>query len=285
MSKKLAILVSKKYSKEYHQDDVLLKEAMEAAGVETDIINWDNEHYDFSKVDGAIIRSCWDYDQRVEEFLETIEKISKMTTLINPYSTIKNNSDKSYLKVFSNKGIPIVETYFLTKIYELPSLLNRVKSDTIIIKPSVSASGRNTYRLSKSELGIKDIVCDILKHSTVLIQPFYDSVQTAGEKSTVVINDEVVFTMNKKPKEGGYLVHTHLGGTYTPDEVSKKDESFIKDVIKHLPDKTAYVRIDYLFNENNEPRLLELELIEPNLYLNNNPRGLKLLSDYILQTI
>lgn len=285
MNKTCVILVSDYYCKKPHQDDVLLKQTLESLNISTDIVAWDDPSYDFASTQCAIIRSCWDYDQRIDEFLNQMKRISEKTTLINPYETIKNNSDKSYLKSYSNQGIPIVETFYLKNFYELPDILNKIPSETIIIKPAISASGRNTHRLSKTDTGIEQIVQNILQHSTVLIQPFYDTVQTIGEKSTVVINNEVVFTMRKVPQSGHFLVHTHMGGTYIPDEVSKKDESFINDVIKHLPKKTAYVRIDYLFDKDDQAKLLELELIEPNLYLHNNPKGLKLLCDYVLETI
>ncbi|MCH4891026.1 hypothetical protein EZV73_25840 [Acidaminobacter sp. JC074] len=284
MKKRITILVSEYYRINQHVDDLTLKKALLKENYYVDIINWDNKEYDFEKSDLVIIRSCWDYDQRVDEFLETMQGISSKTKLINPLSTIIENSSKLYLHDLSIKGIPIVQTEFLFSPNDIASALDNISTEMVILKPTVSASGRNTFRFSKDDPDLIMYSSRILEESSAMLQPYIDSIETSGEKSTVVINNEIVFTMNKIPAEGNFLVHTHHGGQYIPDKVDASDMAFIQKIISNLPDETAYVRIDYLHKENN-PLLLELEMIEPNLYLHKNPIGLSHLVNYIKQAL
>ena len=277
---KIAILVSKKYYEENYIDDIILKQALESRGHNVIIMNWDNTQYDFSENDCAIIRSCWDYDQRVEEFLIYLENISKETQLINSFSILKENCSKTYLLRLKSIGIPIVESRFIHNLDDLNKSLASLKDDILILKPTISASGRNTHRLRRSDPNLRTLAIDLLKNGSIMIQPYLSSVESLGERSTVVINNNIVFTMLKKPAPGKFLVHNHNGGTYSPDNLQENDKAFIQNIISKLPDKTAYVRIDYLYDKG-EAKLLELELIEPNLYLHQNPKGVRHLCDYI----
>lgn len=276
---KIAILVSKAYLKEPYIDDLTLKTALESRGHQVHLVNWDNGTYDFVQDDFAIIRSCWDYDEQVDVFIKKIENISSKTRLVNPFETIKKNSNKIYLENLKLLGIPIVDSVFIHSLAALEDGLAQITSDQIILKPTVSASGKNTHLLKKSDPDLYMLAASLLTKSSILLQPYLSSIETEGERSTVVINNNIAFTMLKRPAPGQYLVHNHKGGTYTPDQVLEKDMPFIEKVISHLPLNTAYVRIDYLY-EKGEPRLLELEMIEPNLYLHQNPKSVEFLCDY-----
>ena len=285
MTKDVAILVNEKYFLNNHKDDIALKDALEKMNITADIINWDNEDYAFNKVKVAIVRSCWDYDQRLKEFLPKMNQINEQCTLINPYETIKQNCNKTYLMELQEKGVKIVETHYIFYESQIEEVLNKCTGDIVVVKPTVSASGKNTYRVSKKDPQLKDIILKLLDNSEVMIQPYIKTIETTGEKSSVVIKDEIVFTMLKKPANGNFLVHPYLGGSYIKDSAADKDLKFLNQVISLLPKDSGFVRIDYLFNEKDEAMLLELELIEPNLYLEQNPRGLELLCLYIKEKL
>lgn len=285
MSKKkdLAILVSGEYVNPPYKDDLALKEALERMGCSVHIIAWDDQDVDFGKYHTAIIRSCWDYDKKVSTFLNKVKEIDKQCLLLNPFSLVKENSDKRYLEKLKAKGVPIVPTLFMEKIEELK---NTFQSEYIIVKPTISASGRDTHRFHKEDLSAIEECCkELLLHKKVMIQPYISSVEKRGERSTVVIDGIPTFTMQKTPKEGGYLVHTHWGGTYVPAEPTKEDIDFLEKVIEALDQKPLYMRVDYVYDENDQQILLELEMIEPNLYLSQNEKGLNLLAEKLSKLI
>lgn len=285
MKKKIAILVSENRFKDPFIDDILLKNELESRGFEADIIYWDCGKYDFASVDLAIIRSCWDYYNKIDDFLERMKLISQQTLLVNSYETVLKYCNKTYLNDLKDKGIPIIDSEFLTSSEGLKTALSKIKTNQIIIKPTISASGMNIYKIERDHQSLHSIVDKINKKSEVMLQPFMETINSIGEKSTIIIDNEVVLTMKKKPAAGEFLVHKSYGGSSTIDQVDAKDLDFINKIIVNLPDNTAYVRIDYMFNDDNQPLLSELELIEPCLYLYQNPKGLKYLSDYITNAL
>lgn len=275
-----AILVSQKYYDEPYVDDIVLRDELIACGHTAKLVAWNDENIDFSLFKIAIIRSCWDYDQRLTEFLKRLYVIQSKCLLLNPYETIKENSSKLYLKYLQEKGAPIVPTIFIHSELDFQKQKIDFNSEQIIVKPVISASGRDTYRYNSNDTkGIEETVKKILKTKTAMIQPYIESIETVGERSTVVIDGQSVFTMKKKPARGSYLVHKHWGGTYTETIPTEQDLLFLKETISLLEEEPLYVRVDYVYGKDKKPLLLELELIEPNLYLAQNTLGLKILSE------
>ncbi len=278
----IAILVSQKYADHPYEDDLVLKGALEDSGYGTEIVAWDSDDFDFSLARVAIIRSCWDYDQRIDEFLEKMQTIAQKTVLVNDIKTVIHNYRKEYLLELNQMGIEIVPTQFVRKMEEIETALELIQSDEIIIKPAISASGKNTFKVHKKDIKrCYSKVQEILQKTSVMIQEYFRSIETCGEKSVVVINGEITYTMLKKPRQNGFLVHIHHGGTYVPDRVEKDETEFIHKVTNTFDQLPAYMRIDLLRDSANNLALLELELIEPNLYLSKNKRGLELLTTYL----
>lgn len=286
----VAILVSQKYNKNPYADDIALKKSLEGNGYTAQIVAWDDERIDFKSFKLAIIRSCWDYDERVYEFLVRMESISKYCKLINNLETIEANSNKYYLKGLESRGVRIVPTEFAnTTAHAKTALKNLFKdrfSDRVVIKPVVSASGRDTYLLDRDdEDSIIKRAAAILKKKDVMLQPYISTIETIGEKSTVVIDGLPVYTMLKKPASGNFLVHEYHGGTYTETQIGSIEKAFVKQIISTFPERPVYMRVDYLFDQKGKPMLLELELIEPNLYLSKSELVLKKLTQRLIEIL
>ncbi|MBN4069612.1 MAG: hypothetical protein COA82_13450 [Alkaliphilus sp.] len=156
----------------------------------------------------------------------------------------------------------------------------------VVIKPVSSASGRDTYLIDiDDEKVIVKRAGDILKKKDVMIQPYINTIETLGEKSTVVVDGVPVYTMLKKPKDGSFLVHEHHGGTYTKTQISVVEKAFVEQIISTFAEKPVYMRVDYLFDQNGAPMLLELELIEPNLYLSKSELVLAKLTQRLIEIL
>jgi glutathione synthase/RimK-type ligase-like ATP-grasp enzyme len=281
----IAILVSDEYSNQPYEDDLALKEEIEKRGRTCQIISWRDLNIDYRTIGSVIIRSCWDYDQYLEDFLQILKGISHQSVLFNSYGIVEKNSDKTYLKELEKKGIAIIPTIFLDKA-ELDMSLIPAQWKTLIVKPSVSASGRNTYRVSRENA---EYACSSVSmqccNSSVMIQPYIESIENVGERSTIMIGGLPVFTMKKTPEKGGFLVHEHYGGTYEETQIDQIDRHFLKNVWNSQTEEPLFMRVDYVYDDKGKPLLLELEMIEPNLYLARNPLALKMLADKLCRSV
>ncbi len=285
---KIAILVSSKYAKENYIDDKMLCDALIGQGLYANIIAWDNES-ELKEYNIGIIRSCWDYHNRKEEFICQLEKYSKFMKIFNSVQTIKWNSDKRYLLDFDDR-FKVIKTKIANNQKELSSILDDFKESCLVLKPTVSASGMDTYKVkAKNKVAVLDAAQNIFKlNKSVIIQKYISNIEKQGERSLVVIDGICTYAYKKMPAEGNFLVHNHWGGSVSPSSVTDEDKALTKKILEYLyerlNEKPLYMRIDLLY-ENNEPLLLELELIEPGLSLSKNEASLKLLVDAIKDRI
>lgn len=300
---KLAILTYSNYSDEAQIDDVVLREAVTRRGLAAEIVVWDNPDIDFSEFSHAIVRSTWDYDQRAAEFISFLEKLeSDGVVLFNPLELMRANTDKRYLTELAKPSLNVVPTIFIDpQTFALTDLTNDGVDhfsfsclqtaldhtvgvydsfEYLIIKPTQSASGKHTVRVPcQDRSAINEAVATIPAYAAIMVQPYLDMVETHGERSTVVIEGQACFTMKKVPAEGGFLVHTEHGGTYTPTELEPADTAFIDSLIANLETVPLYMRVDYVCDSRMNRMLLELELVEPYLYLNKSALALNKLAD------
>ncbi|AGT44600.1 ATP-grasp domain-containing protein [Treponema pedis] len=282
--KKIAILVSGEYKKQPTKDDLLLQNELQNRGYLADITVWSDTSTDFSEYDLAIIRSCWDYDSRLTEFLRQMKKIENSSLLYNPLDIIEKNSDKRYLLDLQTTGIKITPTVTADNLNNI-SIPPEWKK--VVIKPNVSASGKDTYRYSiDEEEKIKAACSDIIEKGKLpLIQKYISSIETFGEHSSIVIDGKITLTVKKTPAKGGFLIHKHFGGSSTSVQTSEKEKSFIRNILSKLESLPLYMRVDYLKDENDNFLLLELEQIEPHLYLTESVSGLEALTDGIIKRL
>ncbi|NKQ41779.1 MAG: hypothetical protein HF962_09485 [Sulfurovum sp.] len=278
----IAILVSKKYQETPYEDDLLLKYRLESFGYSVDIVDWNSDRYHFHQAIICIVRSCWNYHIYKYDYLKKLLLVSRQSMLINTHAIIEKYFSKQYLLDTNKLGINTIPTRLAKNTAEVLSAIKHLKSDQIILKPDISASGNNTYKIdscNKQKIIEKSKV--ILSSGKVIVQDYIDTVITHGELSTVVIAGKITFTMHKRPASHCFLVHEHHGGCYTPTKIDEKCTSFVYSVLGLFENIPTYTRIDYLISEDGNPILLELEVNEPNLYLSKSEETLNSLCQEI----
>ena len=285
MKKRIAILASRDYGPlTPYPDDALLCESFNSLGHEAQIVCWDDEDINYTQYDCAIVRACWDYDRRLSEFLGVLSHINRQTALFNSYPVILENTNKRYLLELEKSGVPIVPSIFFDDIEKLyvPDEWHK-----LVVKPAVSASGKDTsLHLATDIDSIQAAAAEILNQGkSILLQEYLPSVEEYGERSSVIIAGRTTFTMKKTPKTGGFLVHIHHGGSYTKVDIAEDEKRFLELLLSKISIVPLYMRVDYLRRSDNTICLLELEQIEPNLYLRQNKEGLKLLTQETLKRI
>src|SRR5665213_2220794 len=86
-------------------DSALLLAALEAAGMPGELVIWDDQNVDWESYDLCVIRSTWNYSQRLDEFLRWAQDVARLE---NPYPVVKFSTDKHYLGELAARGLAVV---------------------------------------------------------------------------------------------------------------------------------------------------------------------------------
>ena len=257
--------------------DNQLVEPMSNNGWECYFIPWDKEKIDWNYFDLAIVRSTWDYQGRIKEFLKVLADIDSSNCILqNSLDLIKWNIDKTYLEILYQKEIKIVPSLFFKKFStdKLKNSFSYFSTDKLIIKPCISANADDTFILKKDKyFDMRSQLKDLFNNRRFIIQPFIENIITEGEYSLIFFKKKHSHTLLKKPKKNDFRVQEEHGGKLQlVTNTNKKMLKFAKNVIDKLPNECLYSRIDLVRNKRSY-LLMEIELIEPSLYFNLNPEA------------
>jgi O-ureido-D-serine cyclo-ligase len=207
-----------------------------------------------------------------EEFLQFAKNVETKTKLFNSYEVMKWNTNKTYLSILENKGVPIIPTKFASNIDEaLPAIKWAYEtSSAIAIKPTVGAGARLAGKASTEEEAIEYVKRILEAKRTVIIQPYISSVDDEGEKAIIVINGEISHTAKKVPAltKGG---HGDAAGQL---EITTE----MKDIVKTISSAVSewndllFARVDVV-RMGEKLVLMELELTEPWLFMQFRPEA------------
>lgn len=275
MYKKVAFL-SMDSLKNFYTYDKLLFEPLKTLGWIAEEISWRNEKVNWSDFEAVIVRSTWDYQNDLEKFKIVLEKINSVSHLENDLELMKWNMNKNYLFDLEQKGVRIVETIWEKKFNSETALkyFEKLNTDEIIIKPNISANADNTFRLTKEKLydNISELE-KIFEAKEFMVQPFIQNIIDEGEYSLFFFNGKFSHSVLKKPKEKDFRVQEEHGGDIQPITAPAEIVLVAENIIKKLFTIPLYGRVDLVRTKNNEFALMELELIEPSLYLNKDEKS------------
>jgi glutathione synthase/RimK-type ligase-like ATP-grasp enzyme len=269
-------LVSARRARGLDEDMPPLLEAFAAAGAAAQILEWDDAAADWSGCDAALLRSAWDYAERVGEFLSWVQRVAAMTRLLNPAPVVRWNCDKHYLRDLAARGLPVVPTHFAEPGTRadatLKVFLTAHACAELVVKPAVGAGSRDTRRHARGAR------TEILAHMqglldtgrAVMLQPYLESVDHDGETALVFIDGRFSHAIRKGPllpqgaaATGALFAAEHITARVpTPAELEVGTR-----LIAALPYPTLlYARVDLIRDRQGAPCLLELELTEPSLF-------------------
>ena len=229
---------------------------------------WDDESIDWTTFDYLLFRNTWDYYQKEVAFNDWLQKIESLgVKTLNPIATIQKNKHKFYLKELQNKGVLILPTIFVEKNSNknLEAVLPE-DWQKIVIKPAFSAGSYLTKLVDRSEIAtIQDEFQEHLLTKDFLLQEFRPEIKDLGETSFIFFNGNFSHAINKKPTDGDFRVQIQYGGKYSLVEPRIELINQAKQVLEQITEKLLYARIDGIVKEN-QLHLMEIELIEPDLY-------------------
>ena len=236
--------------------------------IQADVVVWNDPTVNFSDYACLIFRTTWDYFEHPEVFAAWLDKIAQLgIKTINPISAIRRNQHKFYLKDLQDLGIAIISTVFIQKNsgLDLEALIPE-RWQKVIIKPAVSGGAYLTRLFERRETAsVEAEYGPIAAERDLLIQPFMPEIQEQGELSLLFFGGEFSHAVLKRPSAGEFRVQSQFGGNYTALEVSDELLATAQKIIAAFGGELVYARVDGIISEGNF-LLMELELIEPDLY-------------------
>ncbi len=243
-------------------------EALGRAGFEVEALSW-TEARELGGYDAVLPLVVWGYHFRFAEWLALLDRMEGAGTppTINPPALLRWNSDKSYLEELAAKGVPTVSSRTVAALDEEALADARAAfGDDLVIKPLVSAAADGTYMLGPS-----DPLPDAARGQRMLVQPYMPSIAATGEYSLILFGGTFSHSIVKRPKAGDFRVQPHLGGSETPCPPPPGAIELATAALAAAPAAATYARVDMIEDEAGALQIMELELIEPALWLQHSP--------------
>jgi glutathione synthase/RimK-type ligase-like ATP-grasp enzyme len=270
---KIALLTSDHIPASDKPEDQLLINALHEYEVEAQSVDWHSPNVVWSDFDAVLVYSTWDYYENPSEFVDLLRQIEDSGTKVyNSSSIVEWNADKKYLQDLETWGLKTIDTVYLSpgELENLETILIEKGWNECVIKPQFSASGYHTYRFNLSDVqNIKDKLKDF--DEQYMVQPLAEEVISEGEWSFVFFEKEYVHCILKKPKEGEFKVQGGQKIPISPPDWMIKEVEHILETID-LP--SLKTRVDVI-QRDGEIRIMEIEMIEPVLYLKYSDESAK----------
>lgn len=255
-------------------DDEFALEPLAGLGWEVATLSWRQCAISWSRFDAVIIRSTWDYWHDVPAFLETLARINRQSRLANPLDLVHWNLAKTYLRDLEGKGIGVVPTLWLDGLGGLSAAAcaERLGSDELVVKPVIGANGQDAFRFSRHEDPVRWAgISERFPGRACMVQPFMGKVIAEGEFSLFFFNGEFSHAILKTPAANEFRSQEERGAEVRAIEPEAKLLSRGQQAMAALSTVPLYGRIDFVRNEADDFDVMELELIEPSLYLRMDP--------------
>lgn len=255
-------------------DDQLLREELLRRGVYARAVVWNDPAVPWVAFDSVVLRSCWDYHLDTERFLDWLADLEDAgIPLWNPAGLVRWNHHKGYLQELERSGVPIVPTVFLERgaRVSIAGLLAERGWTDAVVKPAVSASAYRTFRVSlASAAEAQEAVDALLAGGDVLVQRFLPEVATLGEWALLFFAGAFSHALLKRPAAGDFRVQTELGGSAIRQDPPPALLEQAQAIARRIPEPWLYARLDGV-DLGGVFTLMELELIEPFLFLADEP--------------
>jgi O-ureido-D-serine cyclo-ligase len=259
-----------------HDEDLgPTRAALEARGATTATVDWHDPSVDWSAFGLVLVRSPWDYTQRLREYLAWIDVVAGVSRLVNEPTVLRWCSDKHYLADLADRGAPVIPTTLIHpgEVVRLPDAAE------LVVKPAVSAGSRDTERHphERRDAAIAHVERLLAAGRDVVVQPYIPSVDRRGETAVICFDGVPSHAVRKGPilRDG---VREVVGDLYAAEDISPRSATpaeldAARRVLALLPvdDPPTYARIDLVEGGDGEPLLLEVEANEPSLFLDHAP--------------
>jgi O-ureido-D-serine cyclo-ligase len=284
-------LVSARQALALDEDMEPLMAALRQAGAEVTTPFWDDPAVDWQTYSAAVLRSTWDYVERIEEFLPWADRCAQQTLLLNSPAVVRWNTDKHYLLELARKGIPVVPTRFVEPGSVAAQQIAQFLGDgadaltvgtadsfaEFVVKPSIGAGSKDTARYGRHEVArATELLARLLAQGrSAMLQPYLGRVDEHGETALIYLGGEFSHAIRKGPllRTGAALVEELFAPeTITPRQPQPDELAVARQAYAAIgSSRPVYARIDLIRGADDAPVVLELELTEPSLFFAHAP--------------
>lgn len=253
--------------------------ALLAAGAAVEPMPW-TKVGDVSAFDLVVPLVAWGYHRDYGRWLELLDRgETERWPLINPAPLLRWNGDKAYLAELAERGVPTVPTIVLDSCRDadLEDARRQFGCEWLVIKPPISASAYGAHRLGPGD----DLPPKSLGRP-MIVQPLIEEIGRSGEFSLMLFDGEFSHAVVKRPKSGEFRVQAHHGGVTLPSDPPPGGVELATQALAAASAKATYARVDMVPDDGGVLRIMELELIEPALFLDFAPDGGKAFARAIL---
>ncbi len=255
-------------------DEKLLAKSLQALGFDAQPLIWDEPSAPPGDLAAVVIRSCWDYHKKPAEFLAWLKSLeTARVKVLNAPPVLRWNLDKSYLRELAGRGITIPPTTWFERgaKVSLPAVLASNNWHKAVLKPTISATAWRTFLVTPENAAeLQSEFESLLLDGGAMVQKFVAEVQTRGEWSFVFFDKTFSHAVLKRSRAGDFRVQHDFGGHVEASAIPGPDlVAAAQRVVNAVPMDLTYARVDAV-EIAGELSVMELELIEPALFLGND---------------
>ena len=258
-------------------ENQMLSDLLTELHISHEIVSWSDSEVKWEQFSLLLIKSTWDYFDYYPKFLAWIERMKKLgIPSFNSMETILWNSSKRYLLEIEAAGFPVVAGMILEKGMPISKekIDAKIKCQTWVVKPLVSGGAKNTLKINAVEWeNYKVKIQSWVDEEAFLVQPFIPEIEKVGEYSLVFFNNKFSHAVLKTPASTDFRVQHYFGGTIKQVNPSEAMLASCQKLIVRFASESLYVRVDGVVIEGIF-YLMELEMIEPYLFLGLSPQAL-----------
>ncbi len=269
-------------------DETILLDALNGAGMEARLLAWDAppghpKHADPSDFHICVLRSCWNYYEQPDDFLAWADRAAASSRLLNPAPVVRWNAHKGYLRRLARAGLPVVPTVYADKgsRASFADILRANKWEDAVVKPCVSAASFMTRRFGAGDaIEAQRFLDELMRSRDAMIQPYMRSVDDSGERSIMWISGgggggggEATHAIRKSPRFAGQ--EESVSGSLPASDNERDLFERTLDAVPFAKGELLYARLDLMPDARGDMLISELELIEPSLFLLQEPRALR----------
>ncbi|WP_394935586.1 RimK family alpha-L-glutamate ligase [uncultured Ilumatobacter sp.] len=255
-----------------------LRIALLENGADVEVVSWDDDEVEWAYFEAIILRSTWDYADRIVEFRAWLDVVDQQTRIVNPFSVVAWSIDKHYLNDLAREGVAVAPMTFVEVGDVVPSFDPAV--EVFVVKPAVGAGSSGGRRCMPNEVADHVLMLHGMGHAAI-VQPYLEMIDTHGETALVYLGNGGDLVYDHAFRKSAILRSTDVeleGGVLAKEEISDRTAS---DIERSLAETAlscqsvralgplAYARVDVVPTRNG-PVLLELELVEPSLYFRSS---------------
>jgi hypothetical protein len=269
-------------------DDELAILPLARRGVQVETLPWNRPGVDWRRYALVVIRSTWDYQHHADRFLGVLDTIeSSGVRLENGSDVVRWNMRKTYLRELAARGVEIVPTFWRDRLSpgELVPLFEDLKSDEAVIKPVMSGNAEGAWRMDRGKAeALAPEIEAYFADRPLMLQPFERAIVEEGEFSMIYLNGEHSHSILKIPRRGDFRVQEEHGSEIRPVTPEPALRAAGDAAIAAIGRRLLYARAD-LVRSGDTFRVMELELVEPSLYLRTEPGAANRFADAVVALV